>query len=119
MSKENPMDLATDILKGRLADAFGELRTQFKGTNPYRQEPIPRKERLAQYESFTPEIEARMRESIGNEAVDKYMVKMEALKRQRYGRKEIGYDNANGVQADTTGRRKSVSMDTPGPTARY
>ena len=85
MPRENQLDLATDILKSRMSDAFEELRTQYKGTNPYRKEPIPRKERLMQYEQFTPEVEQMLRQSMGDEPVDKYIMKMEALGRQRYG----------------------------------
>jgi hypothetical protein len=73
------------MLKSRLSGAFDELRKQYKGTNPYRQEPIPRQERLAQYTKFTPEIEQMMRQSVGDAAVDRYIVKMEAEARKRYG----------------------------------
>ena len=89
MSKQNVFDIATDKLKSRMDGAMKQLHQNFKGTNPYRQEPISRPERLMQYEQFTPQVEQMMRQSIGDNAVDKYIVKMEAEKRKRYGQPEV------------------------------
>ena len=86
MPKENIFDTATDILKTRLGGAMDVLHKNFKGTNPYRQEPIPRPERLAQYAKFTPEIEQMMRQNVGDQVVDKYIIKMETESRKRYGK---------------------------------
>jgi len=41
--RENIFDIAQDILKERLDAATGELKSQFKGTNPYRKKRLPDK----------------------------------------------------------------------------
>jgi len=80
------MDIITDAIKSRVTGITGEAHKQFKGSNPYRQEPVSRKERLLHYADMTPEIEMSMRQEMGDAAVDNYILKMEALLRRGNGR---------------------------------
>ena len=81
--EQNVFDIATDILKERLNLAFGELKEQFKGTNPYRKEPVSPKEQIYQYSQITPEMEMSLRQSLGDDVVDDYKFKMEKLLRRQ------------------------------------
>jgi len=80
--KQNKMDLVTDLVKKRIKLAFGEAKEQFKNTNPYRQEPISTEEQLYHYSQMTPELEFTMRQSIGDDMVNDYKMRMEKLKRR-------------------------------------
>lgn len=82
--RENIYDLATDILKQRIADAQEELKRQFKGTNPYRKEPVSPKERLLIYSRLTQSDLDFYASNLGTEVVQAYVNDMENL-REKYG----------------------------------
>ena len=77
--KENRMDSITDILKNRVAGIVGEARRQFKGSNPYRQEPKSTEQKLLEYADFTPDVESNLRQNFGDLPVDVYKGNMEQL----------------------------------------
>ena len=81
--KASIFDEATDILKGRLNDAYAELKTQFKGTKPYRKEPISSDEMLLEYNMRGFEMFSQIADTQGIEAATKYRDEMEALKQKR------------------------------------
>lgn len=80
MARENIFDIASNELKKRLDAGKSELQSRFKGTNPYRKEPIPKKELLQFYESLTPELMEALIKEQGAPAVNKFIEKMEKQK---------------------------------------
>lgn len=72
MTKENMMDIATDILKERIGDANLVIEKMYKGTNPYRMEPMPDEERINNYLKIKadPQMEMQMRQEFGNKEFD-------------------------------------------------
>ena len=47
--RENRMDIITDKLRLRVGRLLGSAHKQFKGSNPYRQEPISDEDRIQRY----------------------------------------------------------------------
>lgn len=80
--KENRMDSITDGIKERINRITSEAQKQFKGSNPYRQEPKSPRDRLLDYNQLTPDVERFLRQSYGDMVVDSYKTKMEALMRR-------------------------------------
>jgi len=76
---KNRLDKITDKLKTRIGRITLNAQNQFKGVNPYRQEPVSNKERLLKYSEFTPDVEMRSRQDFGDAPVDNYKQKMEQL----------------------------------------
>ena len=50
--RKNQFDMATDILKERLNDAFALIKEEAHGTDPYRMERVPRKELVRLYNNL-------------------------------------------------------------------
>lgn len=69
--KQNEFDAAVDILLSRQKDATNELVRRFKNTRPFRQEPIPRKEMLLNYDDMMSR-EPQLRQQFGDEVVNSY-----------------------------------------------
>ena len=76
---KNRMDTITDLLKDRVGGIFVEVSKQFKGANPYRQEPISPAEMLYEYNQITPEVREQLRQSMGIN-FELYEAKMEKIK---------------------------------------
>ena len=83
MVRENRMDRITDKLKLRVNRIIGSAQKQFKGTNPYRQEPVPDEERIQRYLQIDPEMEGQMRQEFGDQLVDKMHFRMQELMSRR------------------------------------
>ncbi len=79
MVKTNRLDIITDLLNERINGVKEEVSRQFKGTNPYRQEPVSPQERIQKYLNTSPEQIQFMRQNFGNQAVDTYIAKMNEL----------------------------------------
>ena len=79
MVRENRMDRITDKLKLRVNRITGSAQKQFKGVNPYRQEPVPDEERIQNYLQTTPDEDAQLRQQFGDESVDKMHASMQEL----------------------------------------
>ncbi len=56
--KENRLDRLTDGVLERVGRILGEVKLQYKNTNPYRMEPVEPKEKLYNYEKIAPEVKA-------------------------------------------------------------
>jgi len=78
-------DLAVDVLKERLYIAQDILKERYKGVVPFRQEKIPDREQLYQYETQGYEIFSQLAEEKGLPEAIKYRNSMEQL-RGKYGR---------------------------------
>lgn len=79
--KENRLDRITDLTLERIGRIRGEVRLQYKNTNPYRQEPVPPKEQLYNYEHISPEVKMKFQEvdPLGYAELEK---QMETLRRK-------------------------------------
>ncbi len=77
------MDRITDLTKSRVSRIVVNAATQFKGTNPYRQEPVSPKDRLYKYSQLTPEQLNFYAQHFGVEVIQRYVDDMERLK-ERY-----------------------------------
>lgn len=77
--KQNVLDLSTDILKSRIQSAYNVIREQYKGTNPYRQSPVSARETLYNFSQIPPEVLQQARATMGDDAVDMYLAKIQKL----------------------------------------
>ncbi len=75
MPKQNQLDLITDKVNSRMESILGRIQKRLGGTNPYRQEPISRKEMMLNYDDMISR-ETQLREDFGNDMVDKYKANM-------------------------------------------
>ena len=73
--KANRFDIATDILKKRLNNAFNILTREYKGTKPYRKEKVPDDEVIAKYIELLPR-----RDELRQTMPGWYKLEQEALK---------------------------------------
>lgn len=87
MTEKNIMDIATDILKERLEDAYAELAIQYHKKRPYRKEPVSVEERLFKYSQITPEQLDVGRREFGDEVVDAYLNSMQKTLNRREGQR--------------------------------
>ncbi len=79
--KQNFMDIVTDELKKRIGAVAEEAREQFKGTNPYRKEPVPKKDLLEMYDSIqTPEQMQQLIQTHGADKMNEFIRQMETLR---------------------------------------
>jgi len=80
MPRENRMDAITDRLRKRVDRLLGSAHKQFKGSNPYRQEPVSDEERIQRYLGWSgkPE-EQQLRQQMGDAQIDQIHVNMHEL----------------------------------------
>ena len=78
--KKNRMDIITDLVKDRMNSIYGEIEKQYGGSNPYRQVPMTKEERLQEYLNMTPDILKQRVERDGRVATNNYIAEMEKLK---------------------------------------
>ena len=71
----SPFDAAVNILLDRQKGATRELIRRFKNTRPFRQEPIPHKEMMLNYDDMMSR-EDQLRQQFGDEVVDNYKANM-------------------------------------------
>lgn len=82
MTKVTLMDRVVDKLHGRRTLVRSKLAEQFKKTKPFRMEEISPEEQVYWYNQLTPEMEQTFRQQAGDDVMDKYIGKMESLKRR-------------------------------------
>ena len=70
-------DMVVDEMISRHRAVKEELRSRFKKTKPFRQEPVTKKELIMDYDELTTN-EPQLRQDFGNEAIDKYKMELEA-----------------------------------------
>ena len=75
--KKNRMDSITDGVKLRLKSIYGEIHNQYGGTNPYRQEPVSKKEMMLDFDDMMSR-EAQIRQEFGDDAFETYRDNMTA-----------------------------------------
>ena len=83
-------DLATDKIIQMREMVKGKLSAEYKGTRPYRQDPISPREQLYQYSQITPEILMSLRQSLGDDVIDEFLGKMAKLKERYVPQQEVG-----------------------------
>ena len=74
--KKNRMDSITDGVKLRLKSIYGEIHNQYGGTNPYRQEPVSKKEMILDFDDMLSR-ETQVRQEFGDDAFETYKQAME------------------------------------------
>jgi len=74
--KKNRMDTITDMTKERLTSIYGEIHNQYGGTNPYRQEPVSKKEMIMDFDDMMSR-EVELRGQFGDEMFETYRMNME------------------------------------------
>ena len=79
-NKRSEFDTAVDILLDRQKGATNELIRRFKNTRPFRQVPMTRDEKLAEYTNMTPDILKQRIERDGRDAANNYIAEMEKLR---------------------------------------
>ena len=85
MSRDNIFDIASDELKSRLDMAYGELRNQFKGTHPYRKDPLSPAEQLYNFNQIPPDVREQLRAQMGG-TYSQYEQKMLKIQERYNGR---------------------------------
>ena len=75
MVKKNRMDLITDLVKERVSSIYDEIHNQYGGSNPYRQEPVSRKEIMLDFDDMMSR-EPQLRQQFGDEMVNSYKQNM-------------------------------------------
>ena len=88
--KRSIPDTATDKIIKMREMVKGKLSEEYKGTRPYRQDPIPPREQLYQYSQITPEVFMSLRQSLGDDNVNEFVMKMEKLKERYIPQQEAG-----------------------------
>ena len=85
MALENRMDRITDMIKVRVSRIVGEAKKQYKGTNPYRQEPVSAKERIMTYDRLlaNPEVMQALEQEVGSDAMSEHHRVMQELIRRK------------------------------------
>ena len=83
MAEKNFNDRVIDIVHDNVSGAQEKIKKQFKGTNPFRQEPISKEEMLVDYENMTQGQLMRRIQTYGYEAVDELIKEMEEYKQRR------------------------------------
>lgn len=76
--KTNRLDTITDLVKQRVSDIYSEIHNQYGGVNPYRQEPVSRKEMMLDYDDLMSR-EVELREQFGDDVVEKYKMNMSKI----------------------------------------
>ncbi len=84
MPTKSEFDLATDILKERITLAHEEIKRRTAHTNPYRQKPLDPKEAIYQYSQLSPEMIEQAKLAMGEDVVNHYIAKMEAMIRRQH-----------------------------------
>ena len=56
MVRENSFDRVTDKVASKVGRAKAKVHSHFKGTNPYRQEPLSAKEQMMIFAQTDPEV---------------------------------------------------------------
>lgn len=82
------LDIYVDELKDTLQSIRFETQQMFRGKKPFRMEKMTPEQRIDRFLQITPDMEAEMRQSFGDDAYDKYKFNMndEILRRQRNAR---------------------------------
>ncbi len=72
MVRENSFDRVTDKVASKVGRAKAKVHSYFKGTNPYRQEPMSDEDRITNYMKWAnnPEMEQELRQQFGDESID-------------------------------------------------
>ena len=90
MTKKSVPDIATDKILQMREMVKGKLSAEYKGTRPYRQDPIPPREQLYQYAQMTPEIIMSLRQAMGDDVVNEFLGKMQTLQNKYVSQQEVG-----------------------------
>lgn len=90
MSKKGIPDLATDKIIQMRGMVQTKLSAEYKGTRPYRQEPVSPREQLYNYAQMTPEMIMSLRQSMGEDVVTEFVSKMEKIKERYVPQQEVG-----------------------------
>jgi hypothetical protein len=77
---KNRMDVVTDLMKERLSLVSNEAKAQYKNTNPYRQEPVSKKQMLYDYSQMTQDKLYGLIDQWGVDKVKQYVDYMETEK---------------------------------------
>lgn len=83
--KENIGDNVYEGISERMTNVLGAMRDQYRNTKPFRKEFITTGELITEYDSMTPERWAYMEAKLGRQGTAEFIMRMEALKRQKYG----------------------------------
>ena len=89
MTKKSVPDIATDKILQMREMVKRKLTAEYKGTRPYRQDPISPREQLYQYSQITPEILMSLRQSLGDDTINEFLGKMEKLKERYVSQQEV------------------------------
>ena len=81
-------DLATDKIIAMRGMVQNKLSAEYKGTRPYRQEPVSPREQLYNYAQMTPEMIMSLRQSMGEDVVNEFLGKMEHLRERYFSQQE-------------------------------
>lgn len=79
-TKTTIFDLVVDKLHQRQDMIKSRLAKDYKNTKPFRTVPVPPKEQLRQYDAMTPEMEQQLRQDMGDDSFNRYMIDMEKLR---------------------------------------
>lgn len=71
MPKQNDMDRITDRVNTRMNRILDKVHRRIGGSNPYRQEPVSRKEMMLDFADMMAR-EPQLRQQFGDEMVDTY-----------------------------------------------
>jgi len=82
---DNRYDRILKLVSNRVDRVSGKIAKDFKGTTPFDKVKISDSEMLNEYLSIQPEQMQGYAQQYGEEAVEKYVNEMEALKRRKYG----------------------------------
>ncbi len=88
--KRSIPDVATDKVLQMREMVKGKLSAEYKGTRPYRQDPVSPREQLYQYSQITPEIIMSLRQSMGDDVVNEFLGKMQVLQKRYIPQQEVG-----------------------------
>lgn len=80
---KNIFDLASDMLKTRLDNAFAIMKVEYKGKDPYRQEKVEPVDQLYEFNQISQEVKEQLRLEMP-EVFNKYEQEMLTIQR-RYG----------------------------------
>jgi hypothetical protein len=83
--RQNFYDRIQDKMDTIIERSSDQMSKFFKGTNPYGKKPKTDKERLDEYHqlSANPDVEMQLRQNFGDEAIDKYHLRMAELANRR------------------------------------
>jgi hypothetical protein len=81
--KDNIYDGVLKEILNMAGGVSAYLNKQYSNTRPFNSVKMTPKQQLDEYANFTPDVEQQMRQSVGNEAVDKYILAMTKLQRRQ------------------------------------